>query len=389
MDNYTMHWKSFFTRVFASIGIIIFAIILLITMIIVFGRYTMHKVPQGQTAPQACYVAGRSGGHLIPAMTLAQQHRSKFPKAPIYIFTANTQLDLFVMKKYPWITKHVTLPLGNVPRGFTLSWFYYVKDLMKTTIKTFNTLRRTNPVFVATTGGYIAVPVCLIARALGIPVYLYNLDVAPGAAIHFLSRFANKVTVCFAETKDKLPTSAIIEISSYPIRFNTQDQMNKQEARQKLNLGLTQKNSVLLVIGGSQGSHFINDLVPAAVAPWAKEKDLFVLHQTGEGEVLRVRALYDQYKVQALVFPYRDDMAVLYQAADLAITRAGAGSLFELAFFKTPAIIIPLVSATTAHQVDNALAIARQYPLLFTVKLQEGIDQHFGELLKSRLNATR
>ena len=388
-----MHLKSFFTRLLISMGLLTLATIGFVLGAIIIGRVAMHRVAQAADAPCACYVAGRTGGHLIPAMTLAQEHRTRYPNAPVFVFTADTQLDIFVMKKYPWITHHEPLPLGNVPRGCALSWFSYLGDLIRTTVKTFNLLRRQNPAFVATTGGYIAVPVCLVARALGIPVYLYNLDVEPGAAIKFLSRFATRLTVCFAETKKFLPPSASVTLGNYPIRFGPQDIMPKTEARKKLGRntpaidGLTDNSKVLLVIGGSQGSHFINDLVPATVAPWVREKSIFVLHQTGGGEdeVQRVRALYHARSIPALVFPYRDDMPILYQAADLVITRAGAGSLFELIFFKKSAIIIPLETATTAHQLANAAAIARLYPELFTVQLQDKIGDDFGRVLEKRL----
>lgn len=384
-----IRWKSFFKRLLLNLIAMIGILICVGLLTIALGRYDMrhHHIHNPETQP-ACYVAGRSGGHLIPAMTLAHNYRATHPLAPLYVFTANTQLDYFVMKKYPWVTRHVALSLGNVPRGLTSAWCSYLWDLIKTTAKIFNTLRQANPAFVATTGGYIAVPVCLVARALGIPIYLYNLDVAPGAAIHFLSRFATKVVVCFPETKSHLPPSAPVELGTYPIRFDQKDMLTKQEARIKLNIGLTDRTRILLVIGGSQGSQFISDLIPAAIAPWAQEKSIFVLHQSGlKGEEQHVRALYQQYKIPALVFPYRDDMAILYQAADLAITRAGAGSLFELIFFKTPAIIIPLVSATTAHQVDNAYAIARLHPELFTVILQEKIAcQEFGKLVQDLLS---
>ncbi len=388
-----MHLKSFFTRLLVSIGFFALAAIGVILVTIIVGRFTMHRVAQDGDAPCACYVAGRTGGHLIPAMTLAQQHRARYPKAPIFVFTADTQLDIFVMKRYPWITHHEPLPLGNVPRGLTLSWFSYLGDLIRTTVKTFNLLRHQNPAFVTTTGGYIAVPVCLVARALGIPVYLYNLDLELGAAIKFLSRFATKITVCFDETKKFLPPSAHVELGSYPIRFGPQDLMDKTQARKTLARqtvaidGLTESSSVLLVVGGSQGSRFINDLVPASVASFAHEKPIFVLHQTGGGEdeVQRVKNLYTEKKIPALVFPYRDDMPALYQAADLVITRAGAGSLFELIFFKKPAIIIPLETVTTAHQLANAAAAVRLHPELFTVQLQDKIGDDFGRLLEQRL----
>lgn len=385
MEIYTMPSKNFFMRLLLSLAYVTLALLFLLTLLIAISRIMMQRVEQNQEAPCICYVAGRSGGHLIPAMTLAARDRTRYPKAPIIIFTAATPLDLFVMKKYPWVTHHEPLALENHPRGLTYTWFTYLIAFTRATIKAFNLLRQHHPTCVTTTGGYIAIPVCFAARALGIPTYLYNLDVEPGAAIAFLSRFATKVIVCFEETKNLLPASAKSESGSYPLRFDEHDIINKKDARRMIGLDtLSDKSKVLLVIGGSQGSRFINDLVPHAVAPWASTESLFVLHQTGEGEVQRVKDLYAEKKIPAFVFPYHDNMSGLYQAADLVISRAGAGSLFEIAFFKIPAIIIPLETATTAHQIANATAIAARHPHIFTVQLQDW-NGDFGTLIRNRL----
>lgn len=318
--------------------------------------------------PTACFVAGRSGGHMIPAITKAREYHAQHPHANILFFTTATPLDRAIMQKNPWISFHIPLALENVPRGFSFKWFGYAWDIVRLSIKVFSELCRKNPASVTTTGGYIAVPVTLIARILGVPVYLHELNVVPGSAALFISRFATKTIICFDEARDKFPRSAKIEQGNYPIRFSENDKMTRDEALKKLGLNLPENTKVLLVIGGSQGSHFINDLVPYAVTEWPR--GLFILHQTGEGEVERVRELYKKAKANARVFAFSDDMPALYQAADMVITRAGAGSLFELLFFNKKSIIIPLETLTTDHQLDNARAMNRHYPQLFSVYRQ-------------------
>ncbi|MCL5436878.1 MAG: UDP-N-acetylglucosamine--N-acetylmuramyl-(pentapeptide) pyrophosphoryl-undecaprenol N-acetylglucosamine transferase [Candidatus Dependentiae bacterium] len=394
--------KSFFTRLFVSLAYLVLAGVIIAGLTIAIGRIMLFRARTRRVPACLCYVAGRSGGHLIPAMTLAQREREEHENARTLVFTAATQLDLFLMKRYPWVHEHEALDLENRPRGLTPRWLPYLMRFFWVTARSFAMLWQYAPLRVTTTGGYIAIPVCLAAWLLGVPVYLYNLDVEPGAAIGLLSRLATRVIICFTETRALLPPSAPVEIGSYPLRYEESARMSRAAARDKLGLSkLAADAKVLLVIGGSQGSQSINDLLPASVASWVRghalrekslrekslrEKSLLVLHQTGGGdsEVERVRAMYDKNGVSARVFSYSDEMELLYQAADLAISRAGAGSLFELTFFRVPAIIIPLETVTTAHQRRNASAIAQEHPALFSVYLQDG-GGDFAALLGSRL----
>lgn len=349
---------------FRMIGLLIGALFL----VVLFCRLSMWWAPVNPNGATACFVAGRSGGHMIPAITMAREYHAQHPNAAILFFTAATPLDFSIMQKNPWIFSHVPLALENVPRGFSLKWLGYAWDVIRLSTKIFVELYQKNPASVTTTGGYIAVPVTLIAWTLGVPVYLHELNVVPGSAAKFISRFSAKTIICFDEARDKFPRSAAIERGDYPIRFSEKDKMTRDEACKKLGLDLPKNTKILLVIGGSQGSRFINDLIPYAVTKWPRR--LFILHQTGAGEVERVKELYKKAEVNARVFAFSDDMPALYQAADLVITRAGAGSLFELLFFNKRAIIIPLETLTTDHQLDNARAMARKYWQLFFVYRQ-------------------
>lgn len=379
MINYKKFWKRFFIGLSASI----LGVGLLGVGIVYYFARRHGEVVHSRRVPVICYVAGRSGGHIIPALTLAKQFVDEHQGARVIFFSANTQLDRLLIKKSALVALHRPLDLDNIPRAHWWAWPGYLLELCRVTYHIFKTLTRENPERVVSTGGYIAVPVCFVAKLLGIPVTLYNLDAMPGGAIGFLSRIADETVVCFDETIPLLPARAAVVRGSYPVRFGPGDRLPQITARKELNL--PQDRPVLLVFGGSQGSRFVNDLVPVLVKQGMGSSRIplpFILHQTGEGEVLRVRKLYADAGIEALVFAFRDDMNLLFSAADVVIARAGAGSLFELAFFSKPSLIIPLETAVTDHQRDNAFAMAKRHPSLFTVFLQGDVEKDKGPLAR-------
>lgn len=376
MSNCKRFWRRFFIGLLASL-----LVVGLLGVGTVYYFVRRHDaVINSRKGPVVCYVAGRSGGHIIPALTLAKQFVETHKGARILFFSTNTQLDRLLIKQSAVVSLHQPLNLDNIPRHNWWDWPGYLIELGRVTYRILRTLVRENPERIISTGGYIAVPVSFVAKMLGIPITLYNLDVMPGAAIGFLSRIADQTIVCFDETIPLLPKQAASVRGSYPVRFGQEDRMSSSQARKIL--GIAEDRPVLLVFGGSQGSRFVNDLVPSLVKNLSLKRPLFILHQTGEGEVQRVRALYKAAGMEALVFAFRNDMNVLISSADAVIARAGAGSLFELAFFAKPSLIIPLETSITDHQRDNACAMAKRHPSLFTVFLQSDVEKDAGPLLK-------
>ncbi|HBL98517.1 TPA: hypothetical protein DDZ86_02645 [Candidatus Dependentiae bacterium] len=362
--------KNFFIIVLCSI----LGLVLIGGATLALIMLTTPKAPRPDNASCICYVTGKSGGHLFPALTLAKEYANKSPNgSTILFFSTDTPLDKLIIKKAPQVNVYEPLSLRNVPRNTIIAWPGYCLDLLRISIKITRTFARYRPEAVVSMGGYISVPVGLIAWLLRIPVYVYELNVVPGSAVQFLSRFATTTFTCFNETAHLLPPKAHVERAAYPIRFAADDKLSKTAAREHLKI--TGFDKVLLVVGGSQGSRFINDLVPEGLASIKAQKSVFVIHQTGEGEVKRVQELYEKKGLHALVFAFRDDMNVLYSAANLVVARAGAGSLFESVFFATPSLIIPLETEVTDHQLDNALAMEKEHPLLFSVLRQGAVEK--------------
>ena len=197
----------------------------------------------------------------------------------------------------------------------------------------------------------------------------------PGKTIKFLAPLAHKIHVCFEESKNYLPAHKCT-VKNYPIRFAPELKKQSQtEARQKL--GLDPHKKTIFVLGGSQGSLFINGLIKDWIIKHDElAKDIQLIHQTGARDTTDWQAFYKQHNVRALVFDYHEQIATLYTSADTIVCRAGAGTLFEVAFFNKHCITIPLEATTTNHQVANGHAMARLFPDRFTCLEQKVIKQN-------------
>ncbi len=331
-----------------------------------------------------CYVAGKSGGHIIPCLTLAHEEREKSRNTQILFFTTEEPLDLEITSSSQAITWHVPLPLANVSFKNWLHLPSLLFQLGMTICKTFITLVRHRPVKLICTGGGLAIPVVICARILAIPVQLYELNVEPGRATRFLASWSIDLFTCFAETQRFFPKKRCYKVA-YPIRFfdNTK-QISQQEALDELFFEKTRKT--ILILGGSQGSVEINRLIHDWLVHNPHLHDhIQIIHQTGRHDTFNWQRFYQEHMIPARLFSFSQDLALDYSAADLVICRSGAGILFEVLFFGKPCITIPLETPDNKHQVANACAMQQEYDDLFTVIRQEQM-LHTKELLYQRIS---
>lgn len=322
--------------------------------------------------PALCYVAGKSAGHILPCLTRAREVVKRYPAFSILFFTSDGSLDKKVIDTSSVVTTHVPLKIMNVPRA---KWYLlpvFIMQLIASFFKALFYLRKCKPRQVVTTGGYIAIPVVLAAWMLRIPVELQSLDAVPGKALRFLTPFAQVITIVFKSNTQFFPPEKCLT-ANYPIRFGKQEaSMSKDYALSKL--GLRSNRFTLFVLGGSQGSQFLNDTLKMLLTSGITTDMIQIIHQTGNDDTQAYTTLYNEMSVPAYVFSYYDQLALCYKAADLIMCRAGAGTLFEIMFFKTPCILIPLESNSTTHQKDNACAIAAEHPDLCTIVEQKKVE---------------
>lgn len=315
-----------------------------------------------------CCVAGKSGGHIIPCLTIAHNNKTDNTTGKILFFSANTPLDKTILANNSMVSWHIMLPLSsragsyiklawNSLSAFMISFFYLCKH---------------RPEQIITTGGIVAIPTCIAGFILRIPITLYSLDAIPGKAIQFLTPLATAIVTPFA-TSQKYFSPQKCSVAPYPIKFNAV--IDQRTAQEKLNLSSHKKT--VLILGGSQGSLFLNQCMQQWIHDLSFISDkIQIIHQTGSVDNTDWKKLYASKNITAHVFSYSPNLALMYAAADLIICRAGAGTLFEIKFFNKQCIIIPLMTNTTTHQVDNARAMAQEYPKLFHTIAQKDIEKN-------------
>jgi UDP-N-acetylglucosamine--N-acetylmuramyl-(pentapeptide) pyrophosphoryl-undecaprenol N-acetylglucosamine transferase len=306
-----------------------------------------------------CYVAGKSGGHIIPCLTLAKNWRNTHKNGNVLFISSNHPLDR-TLTKNQYVTANYYLSLSDVPYKKIYRYPVFFWQFLTSCIRSIHILRKTHPIRVVSTGGIVAIPVILAAYVLRIPVELWELNVVPGRTISFLARFATTINICFSETQQYLPKNTCILVS-YPTRYSANDKISREHAHTQLHLN--QDRITLFIIGGSQGSASLSMIVKKLIEQYPDSApQITCIHQTGDLDTTDWAAFYRIHHIPALVFAYRHDLAPCYNAADIIISRAGAGAIFEAAVFEKPCILVPLKTAHTAHQVDNAQAMAKQHP---------------------------
>lgn len=320
-----------------------------------------------------CFVAGKSGGHIIPCITKAHEIAKEHPQAKLYLFSSGSQLDYNIMNKHQNITHIVPTELDNPPyhKPWLLPWFackvswYYVKSLYY--------LQQIKPDKIISFGGFVSIPTVLAAKTLGITFEIYELNVEPGKATSFLSKFTDTIHTCFQNTAQYFPHKKCIHFD-YPVRFEQKDLLfDKKDLLQKYNL--VDNKSTILILGGSQGSILLNQVFKEMIQehPNIAQK-IQVIHQTGASDPFNYQQFYEGFHIPCNVFSYSTQLQDFYNLADIIICRAGAGTMFEIKFFNKKCITIPHKTAQTDHQIKNVLELQKEYPLNFYIIKQDDFN---------------
>jgi UDP-N-acetylglucosamine--N-acetylmuramyl-(pentapeptide) pyrophosphoryl-undecaprenol N-acetylglucosamine transferase len=317
------------------------------------------------------YVAGHSGGHIIPALS----HAFEYDFDEILIFASKNRLDEKLLKRYKGNNMvPILLPLTRSARGLMGFIFFYIHLVMSFLIAIMWLILR-RPKKIISMGGIISVPVCLAGFILNIPFELYELNVEPGKAVKLLSRLASNIYICFNETQKFLPKIQCKK-ASYPLRYRTNIFFPKKTIYETIQFNPSR--TTIFVLGGSQGSQFINQLMLHWFYQFDAKHSIQVIHQTGTSDPYNYSQWYINNDIPALVFSYCDDLSPYYQIADYIIARAGAGTIAEIQFFNKQSLLIPLTTATTNHQYKNA-----QYASLTNPFIQWVAQDTYGSLFSA------
>ena len=289
---------------------------------------------------------GGTGGHLFPAISLAEQLKHEEPQSEILFVGTERGLEARLLPELGWSLKTIEMSgwagLGVVARLKVLG------KLAKSFAQSRTILREFTPDVVIGVGGYASVPVLLAAKSLGIPYLVHEQNAWPGLANRLLGRWAKRVCLSFAEADRAFNSSATV-LTGNPVRSAMESCPSIPEDK-----------ICLLVFGGSQGARAINRAVIAALpdlAEWREE--LEIVHQSGQADYEEVvRAYQENGWPKVDVQPFIVEMGQAYAKATLIVCRAGATTLAELTACGRPAILVPYPHAAAGHQSVNAQAMA-------------------------------
>ena len=310
---------------------------------------------------------GGTGGHIFPAVAIAQEIRKRFPDAEFLFIGANGKME---MEKVPQSGFKIEgLNIAGFDRGNLLKNIGLPFKIISSLRKAKSIIKNFNPDFAVGTGGFASGPALHVAAKMGIPVFIQEQNSLPGKTNVFNGKKAKAVFTAYPNMDHFFPKAKVFFLGN-PVRQNIlSDLIETDIAKEKL--GLDKNKLTILSVGGSQGSRTLNNGWKDNVEK-IKEKGYQLIWQTGKLDYAEIvdscRLMVDgnsdnkqpTTNNQILVREFISDMATAYSAADVIVSRAGAIAISELAMAKKPVILVPLPTAAEDHQTKNALVLVEK-----------------------------
>jgi len=312
---------------------------------------------------------GGTGGHIFPAVAIANEIRRREPTAEILFVGASGRMEMTRVPEAGY--EIVGLDITGLQRRLTPQNLMFPVRVFRSVRKAGKLLEQFRPDAVVGVGGYASAPVLLAATSRGIPSLIQEQNSYAGLVNKLLARRVSKICVAYDGMEKFFPADKLV-LTGNPVRTEITTG-SRAEARQFFNLDPSKKT--LLVIGGSLGARTLN-LATAAALPRLREAGVQLLWQTGKlyyPEAQQQAAAYATDHLHALEFIQRMDLA--YAAVDVVISRAGALSVSELCLTAKAAVLVPSPNVAEDHQTKNALAlVSKGAAVLIT-------DEHAAERL--------
>ena len=300
--------------------------------------------------------AGGTGGHVLPALTMARVLKARLPDASCVAVSGERGVASQLWDRS--VGELATISVRPWPRPQELVSPRYWWRQGRATLQLVRLLARYKPQVVVGFGGYVAGPAVLLAKLTGSRTVIHEQNVFPGRTTRMLVSWADRVAVSFEETRQHLPAKATVTVTGNPVRAGVAGASRDMALK---TLGLASRTPVLLVMGGSQGSRTINAVCVEAMAlvPPRQRRTFQLLHLTGPHDLPWVMERYRALGIEGCTVAHLDEMGPAYAAATLALARAGATTLAELVATATPSVLVPYPYAG-AHQVANAQWLSRR-----------------------------
>jgi UDP-N-acetylglucosamine--N-acetylmuramyl-(pentapeptide) pyrophosphoryl-undecaprenol N-acetylglucosamine transferase len=286
-------------------------------------------------------MAGGTGGHIYPGLAVAEALANKGVSVEWLGTKAGLEATLVPRHAIPF---HAISVAGLRGRG-RLNYFFAPFTLLKALVQTIRIFKKVKPEVVLGMGGFASGPGGVAAWLMRIPVLIHEQNAIPGLTNKLLARLSRRVMMGFSGAFSGKKTV----YTGNPLRADfCEISPHKKTITHPLKI---------LVIGGSRGAAFLNQLLPNCMGSFAKELRLEVWHQTGEKDAREVKSAYEKQSFSAKVMPYVEDMKAAFQWADLVVCRAGAMTVAEVSAAGCPALFVPYPHAVDDHQTKNAKAL--------------------------------
>lgn len=297
---------------------------------------------------------GGTGGHIFPAISIANTLRKRFPDVEILFVGAEDRME---MEKVPAAGYRIVgLPVSGFDRAHLLSNIKVLRRLFRSLRIAKKTIREFRPDIAVGVGGYASGPTLWMAASQGIPTLIQEQNSYAGVTNKLLARKASKICVAYDGMERFFPAEKIV-VTGNPVREDLEEASDRKDEALAF-FGLSPEKKTLLVVGGSLGARTINRSIQGGLDKLFAS-DVQVIWQTGRhyhDEAIRHLKAYRGMPVWCSDFITRMDYA--YSAADLVISRAGASSISELCLLKKPVVLVPSPNVAEDHQTKNALALA-------------------------------
>lgn len=326
--------------------------------------------------------AGGTGGHIFPGLALADAILALEPSARVAFVGTSRGLESSLVPKggYPLHLVDMVPVAGSSKARVPLA-------LAKSVWQSRRLLKLYDVDVAVGMGGYASAPLMIAARTRGVPALVHESGAILGRANALAARFTGNVALAFEQTTGSFPRSVSPRVVGMPLapQFSSFDRTAlRREARDALSI--PEGKAALFVMGGSLGAAHLNDLAIALAGEWKGRDDVAIVIKAGRDHARRVEEALDDNggATVARCISFFDRMDHAYAAADLAITRAGAGTVAELAVTGLPSILVPYPHAIDDHQTLNAGALVRVGAALLVPDAELALDR-VGEMVEGLL----
>ena len=329
---------------------------------------------------------GGTGGHIYPAVSIVRaiekQLKDSGDSCDILYVGTSAGLEAMIVPREG--LRFETIQVSGIKRSISLKIISTAIKVVVGFFQALSLMRRFKPNIVIGTGGFVCGPVLLAAAICKVPCIIQEQNALPGITNKLLSRFVNKVCLGYREAGEHFPAAAQDKLiyTGNPVR---DDIVKVDKVKAYVELGIDAHKKTILVVGGSRGARSINNAMIEVYSFFAGRADVQVLHATGEADFPRMLKAFNELQVpnkeNIIVRPYLFNIQNALAVADLAVYRAGAVGLAELAAVGVPAILIPYPYAAENHQEYNARALEKAKAAL--VILDRDLS---GEMLVEQLN---